>query len=163
MKFYNLKNKSGFAMVEIVVGSAIILVAILAINQAYSAYVQYALANSKNAEAGYILEEGMEALKFIRDKGWTANISKLSTTTTYYLTWNASGWATTTTPQYVDGVFLRSVTVSDVKRDAVSDDIAVSGYYDSGTKLITTTVAYWQGHATTTRSLSLYLANKYNY
>ena len=145
------------ALVEIVVGAAIMSTGILAINSAYSTYVQYALANQKNVEAGTLLEEGLEVMTFFRDMSWT-NISKLSTTTTYYLTFPSSNWATTTTAQYVDGVFLRSIDIADVKRDA-NDDIASAGTYDSNIKKITATVSYWQGHGTTTRSISTYITN----
>ena len=156
-----VKTNCGIALVEIVVGSAIILAAVLAINVSYNTYLQYALANQKNVESSYLLEEGLEAVTLLRDKGWVANISKLSTTTTYYLNFVSSVWATTTTAQYVDGVFLRSFSVVDVKRDG-SDRIALSGTYDPNTKKITATVAYWQGHSTTTRAISTYITNIYN-
>lgn len=155
-----IKNR-GMALVEILIGSAIISMGILAASSAYSTYVSYALANQKNIQASYILEEGLEVMTFFRDKGWTANISKLGTTTTYYLSWSGTDWATTTTPQYVDGQFLRSISVTDVKRDG-SDRIASSGMYDPNTKKITTTVDYSQGHATTTKSVSTYITNLYS-
>ena len=119
-----------------------------------------AFANQKNVQASYILEEGMEAITFLRDKGWNANIATLSTSTTYYLSFNGSYWATTTIAQYVDGEFLRSLRVSDVYRDG-SDKIASSGTYDSGTKQVTATVSYFQGHATTTKSVTTFVANIY--
>ena len=151
----------GFALVEIIIGVAIISVGILAANSTYSAYVSYALANQKNIQASYILEEGLEAMTFLRDFGWTANISKLSTTTTYYLTLNGTYWATTTSAQYVDGEFLRKINITDVKRDA-SDHIAVAGTYDSNIKKVTATVDYPQGHATSTKSISTYITNLNN-
>ena len=157
----SLFRMSGIALIEIVIGSAIILSGILAINFSYSTYMQYALANQGNVQAGYLLAEGLEAVTFLRDKSWSANIAKLSTTTTYYLTFVSSNWATTTTPQYVDGVFLRSIIISDVKRDA-NDRISVIGTYDPNTKQITATVSYFQGHATTTKSISTYVTNIYN-
>ncbi len=156
----NLKKENGIALVEIIIGAAIILTGILAISSSYTTYVQYALANEKNVEASYIMSEGLEAMTFLRDKTWS-NIGKLSTTTNYYLVWNSNTWATTTTVQYVDGIFLRSITVSDVARNA-SDQIAATGTNDPNTKKITATVSYFQGHGTTTRSISTYLANIYN-
>ena len=157
----NLVKNKGFGLIEIVIGSAIILSGILAIIASYTAYVQYALSNEKNVEAENLLEEGLEAMSYLRDKGWAANISTLSTTTTYYLSWNSSYWATTTTARYVDGLFLRSINLGDVRRDA-TDAIAASGTYDPNTKKITATVSFWQGHATTTQSSSTYIANIYS-
>ena len=155
------RKNSGFGLIEIVIGSAIILSGILAIIASYTTYVQYALSNEKNVEAGDLLEESLEAVSFLRDKSWSANIAPLATTTTYYLSWNGSYWATTTTAQYVDGLFLRSVNVGDVKRDG-TDAIAASGTYDPNTKKITSTVSFWQGHATTTQTISTYIANLYS-
>ncbi len=151
-----IRFKRGVALVEIVIGAAIMTVGILAINVSFNTYMQYALANQKNVEAANLLAEGQEVVSLIRDKGWN-NIAKLSTTTTYYLTFSTD-WATTTTPTYVDGVFLRSFTVTDVKRD-LNDRIASSGTYDPYTKLITVNVDYFQGHSTTTKTISAYITN----
>jgi Tfp pilus assembly protein PilV len=150
----------GMALVEILIGSAIISAGILAISSSYNTYLQYAFANEKNIQASYLLEEGLEVTTFFRDKSWL-NISGLSTTTTYYLIFNNNNWATTTTPQYVDGEFLRKLSISDVKRDANSF-IASNGTYDPNTRKITITIEYWQGHATTTRAISTYIANLYS-
>lgn len=147
------------ALVEILIGSAIISVGILAVSSVFSTYVQYAFANQQNVSASYILEEGLEIMTYFRDKSWT-NISALSTSTTYYLSFS-NDWATTTTPQYIDNIFLRKINITDVKRDA-GDEISASGTYDPNTKKITTTVEYWQGHGTTTRAISTYITNLYN-
>lgn len=156
-----MSKNNGMALVEIVIGAAIISVGILAISSSYSTYVSYALANQRNIQASYLLEEGLEVTSYFRDKSWT-NISKLSTTTTYYLSWSGSDWATTTSATYVDSIFLRSLNITDVKRD-VNDRIATtSGNYDPNTKEITATVNYWQGHATTTKFISTYITNIYN-
>jgi Tfp pilus assembly protein PilV len=153
-----MKSNQGMALVEILIGSAIISMGILAISTSYTEYYKYALANQKNVEATYLLEEGLEVATLFRDKGWAGNIAGVSTTTTYYLTFS-SDWATTTTAQYVDGTFLRSVNFYDVKRDG-SDDIVISGgTYDPNIKKVTVTVSYWQGHSTTTKTMSAYIAN----
>jgi hypothetical protein len=155
------KKKSGIALVEIIIGSAIIATAIVAASESFSKYVKYALASQRNIQVSYLLEEGIEVVTYLRDSGWTNNISKLSTTTTYYLTWNGTRWATTTTEQYVDGQFLRSVVISDVKRNG-SDQISGSGTYDPNTKLITVNVSYYKDTATTTDSISSYITNLNN-
>ena len=156
-----MKKNRGIALIEIVIGAAIISTGILAASSAYSNYVSFAFANQKNVQAAFLLEEGLEVVSFLRDKGWTANISPLSTTTTYYLAFGSTDWATTTSPTYVDGEFLRSITVADVRRDG-TDKISASGTYDPNIKKITASVSYWQGHATTTRSISTYVSNLYN-
>lgn len=153
----NLKNK-GMGLVEIIIGSAIILSGILVANISYTAYVQYALSNQKNVQATYLLEEGLEVMSLIRDKGWKNNIATLSPAKTYYLTFNGGVWVITLVSQYVDGQFLRRINVANVNRDS-NDRISTVGTLDQNTKYITVTVAYFQGHATTTRSLSTYITN----
>jgi prepilin-type N-terminal cleavage/methylation domain-containing protein len=154
-------KEKGFTIIEVLIGSAIILIGILALITAYTTYVQYALSNEKNTQMVYLQEEAIETMGFLRDSGWTKNIKNLSTTTTYYLIWSSNSWATTTTMQYVDSTFLRQITLSDVFRDS-NDKIANSGTYDSDTKKITVTVSYGGGKGTTTKSLSSYLANLYS-
>lgn len=154
--YNNLAFRSGMAMIEILIGSAIISGGILAISTSYTEYYKYALANQKNVEASYLLEEALEVATFFRNTSWV-NISGISTTTTYYLSFSST-WATTTVPQYVDGVFLRSLNFSDVRRDA-NDDIATTGTFDSNAKKVTATVSFWQGHATTTKTMSMYVTN----
>ena len=147
-------------LIEVIIGASILTVGILVLIGSYSTFVSFAFSNQKNVEASYLLEEGLEAMTFLRDKGWATNIVPLSTATTYYLNWNGSYWATTTTPQYVDGEYLRSINIYDVRRDG-TDKIASSGTVDPSTRLFTATVSYFQGHATTTRSISTYIADIY--
>jgi hypothetical protein len=153
-----IQTNKGFALTEIIVGSAIILLGILAINTTFNVYLKYALANQKSVQATYLLEETLEVMAYLRDQSWSGNVATLSTTTTYYLSFSGTSWATTTIPQYIDGEFLRNIRVFDVERDA-NNDIVAEGTYDPNTKLITATVSYYGGHATTTKSLSMYLSN----
>ncbi len=154
-------SQKGMGLVEILIGSAIILTGILGLSSAYSAFVKYAFSNENNVQAAYLTEEAFEAVTFMRDTSWDGNIKRLSTTTDYYLTWNSNKWATTTTPQYVDSIFLRKFTITDVKRDSADRISTTTGTYDPNTKLITVTISYAQGHATTSKSLSTYITNLY--
>lgn len=155
-KFSN--SSQGSAMIEIIIGSSIMLVGILAIVASYNTYIQYALTNQSNVESTYLLREGLEVVSYMRDKGWAGNIANLSTSNTYYLTWSANDWSITTTPVYVDGIYLRSITISDVMRD-VNDDISVSGTNDPDTKLITASVSFMQSQGMTTKTMSKYITN----
>ena len=148
-------------LIEIVIAAALLSLSILSLVSTYNTFISFAFSNQKNVEASYLLEEGLEAMTFLRDKSFTTNIKTLSTSTVYYLTFNGTYWATTTVPQYVDGIYLRSVGVSDVKRDA-SDKISASGTYDPNIKQVTATISFYQGHATTTKSISTYISNIYD-
>lgn len=153
-----IKKNSGISLVEIVLGSAIVLLVVIATVQSYNTYINFALGNQNNTQANFLLEEGVETMMYIRDQSWSTYIAPLTSGATYYLYFNGTTWLSTTTPQYVDSIFLRSVVVSNVNRD-VNDDIASSGTNDANTKKVTVTVAYAQGHATTTKTLSTYITN----
>jgi prepilin-type N-terminal cleavage/methylation domain-containing protein len=157
MQTYKAKNK-GMSLVEVIIASAIMLVVVLASSSAYNTYVKYAFANEENVQASYLLEEGIEAINLIRDRGWTSYVATLTSGTTYYLYFDGTYWNSTTTPQYVDGQFLRSFTVANVNRD-VNDDIANSGINDPKTKMVTVTLNYFEGHATSTKVISTYMTN----
>lgn len=154
------QTDKGMSIIEVLIGSAIIVTGILALIASHTGYTQYAIQNEKNVEITYLLEEGLEAVSFLRDKGWDAYIAPLSTSTTYYLAFNGLHWAATTTPQYVDGTFLRKITIADVMRDSNSD-IASSGTLDPNIKKFTAAISYSQGQATTTQSISTYIADIY--
>ncbi len=158
MKKNRQKQTLGIALLEVVVAAAIISVGTLAFISSYLIYFNYALANSGNVQAAYLEEEGLELMSYFRDQGWTANIYPLSTTTIYYLAFNPGG-QTTSAPQYIDGTFLREITLDDVFRDANSKIVNSGGTFDPNTKLVTVTVQYFQGHGTTTKSVSSYITN----
>ncbi len=158
------KVSRGMGSLEILIGAAIIVIGILALIIAFNSFFSFALANDRNVQAAYLSEEGLEAMTFLRDGSYAGNIAPLSTSATYYLSWNSAvgSWETTTTPQYVDGVFLRTITLASVYRNSAghitsSDD----GVIDPNTRLVTVTLQYFQGHGTTTQSMSTYLTNFY--
>lgn len=132
----------GMTLVEVVIAAAIISASVLALLLVHSLYIKTALANTSQVKAIFLAEEGVEDIRFLRDSSWSANIANLS--------------ATTTT---IDS-FTRTVTLSDAYRDSNSDIVA-SGTPDSNTKLITSSVSWWNGTATSTKSISAYITNLY--
>ncbi len=156
-----VRIKSGFSLIEVIIASAIIVTGILALSEAFTQYVSFALAHEKNVQAAYLAEEALEVVTHLRDQNWT-NISTLSTAAPVYIAWNTttSRWQTTTTPEYVDGKFLRSITVASVLRNG-NDQISATGSIDPNTKFLTATISYFQGHATTTKTISTYITNIY--
>ncbi len=154
------KNTIGFSLVEVLISASIIGISVVAILNAYTFFVKTEIVINKKIQSVYYLEEGIEAMRHLRDKNWT-NISGLSISTTYYLYFTASSsisdFQTTTTKQTLNGLE-RKITVSNVYRDAASYDIASSGNLDSNTRKITISVT-WPGqlNSTTTKVFSTYL------
>jgi hypothetical protein len=71
----------------------------------------------------------------------------------------SSTWKATTTVEYVDGVFLRSFNLDDVWRDVNGEIVTSGGIYDTDTKSVMATINYFQGKATTTRTMTTYITN----
>ncbi|MBI2096235.1 MAG: type II secretion system protein [Candidatus Taylorbacteria bacterium] len=151
-------TEKGFSALEVVVGAAIILTATLAILGAYGAFLSAALRGTRAMQATLLIEEAIEAVKFMRDSGWSGNIAGRVSNTPYYLTFDGSAWSISTLNQYIDGVFERQIRFSDVYRDS-EDNIVPSGTLDAGTKKMAVTVSWSVGQATTSRSASVYVAD----
>lgn len=160
MKRRNKEN--GFGLVEVVVGSAVLSVALLGISTFFQTTLRASKATETAVQGDYFLEEGIEALKLFRDISYTGNIRNMSTTTTYYFSWSGTSWASTTVNTLIDNKFERKVTFTDVKRD-VNSDIATTGTYDPDIKLVTVSVSWWSPViGTTTRSIQTYITNIFN-
>jgi Tfp pilus assembly protein PilV len=156
-------RKKGMGMLEILIGSSIIVIGLVAIIQSYNYYLHIALTNTPAIQASYLLEESVEAMRSLRDQSWTSNIASLSTSNTYYLSYNTTTnkWSTTGTNAFIDRTFERKITVASVYRDA-SNDIVSSGTLDTNTRKITATVSWQNQGATTSKSVSTYLTNLFS-
>lgn len=147
-------------MIELLVSSAIIVAAFLASSGVAQKSLQISRQAVHTAQASFLLEEGAEAMRVIRDNNW-ANIEGYSTSTTYYLSFTGGTWTLTETPSLV-GAFTRTVEVADVARD-VEDEITSSGTNDPDTRLITINISWPEGGTTVEKTLSFYLSNLFNY
>lgn len=147
--FWNIKNR-GVSSIEVVIGVTIAGVVLIYSANAVSGFVNNARDVTLKTEALYLVEEGIELVKFVRDNSWIT-ISSLPLNTTRYLVVGSSSISITTTPETVDG-FLRSFTVRNVYRDATTDDIVASttsgSVADTGSKYITMSVS-WSSPKTT--------------
>lgn len=145
-------NQKGFGLVEIVVASAIVSVSLFALIGASQASFKAVDDSLMRRRAEFLAEEGIEAVKILRDSGWAANIDPLTSGTTYYPSFNSSTntWALiTTNPGAVDGIFTRTITFSDVYRKNSDQDIVDVAApdpktLDPGTLLVVST-ASWEG------------------
>ncbi len=157
----NVSRMKGFGLIEVVIGSAVLSVALLSISGFFQTTLRASRITEGVVQGDYLLEEGMEAVKIFRDLSYTSNLRNMSTTTTYYFSWSGTNWATTTVNTFIDGKFERKFTLADVKRDA-NQDIAALGTYDPDIKLVTVSVAWRDTVGTTTRSIQTYVTNIFN-
>ena len=144
-------------MVEILVAVSIITVSILAAMTVAQKSVYVARESLHITQTAFLLEEGAEAVRIIRDNGWS-NISSLTAGTNYYLVFSSNTWVLSTVPSTV-GIFTRTVSISNVNRDNVTKDISVIGSDDPGTKLVTVTVSFPEGGIIINKTLKFYIIN----
>lgn len=153
-------NNKGFLLIEVIVAFSIMSLSVIAamwVSQKSIAVSRQAL---HTASAGFLLEEGAEAVRIVRDNAWT-NISSLTNGTNYYPTFSGGTWTLSTTANTV-GIFTRMVTVASVSRDVATSDISSSGTNDPGTKLVTVTVSWVEGNTTISKTLQFYITNLFS-
>lgn len=166
MSCKNTKNQKGFGIVEIVIGVSLISVTLFSIFEVSNFALKRSRENENSLKASFLVEEGLEALKVLRDSSWNDNIEPLIADPDkcyFEFDTDTSAWRATTTDIYVDGVFERKFVLSDVCRDINTGDIADCGVSDPNTIKVTVSVSWLAKTgtttATTTRSISTYLHN----
>lgn len=153
------KFTAGFGLIEILVGVSIISLALIGTVFLGGSYEKLSRNDRAAVKAQFLLEEGMEGLQSLRDMKWQ-NIAGLVSGTTYFIDLKNGAYATTTSPQLIDGVYTRRVTVAPVYRDSNFRIVSSGGgTLDSETKDVTVLVSWPEGSTTTTRSLRTYVAN----
>lgn len=158
---YNGKQQKGFSLVEVILAISILLAIFLSASSFFLTALDVSETTTRHIQSTYLVEEGIEAIRALRDAGWTPYIMPLSTTTAYYLLWTGSQWSPTTTPQKTENIYTRSFVVEDVFRDAATYDIASSGTFDRDTKKFTFTVAWptTNGTGTSTETAETIIGN----
>ncbi len=152
--------KKGFGIIEVLIAASIIVAVLSALIAVNNIFISSSSSNIDKLQATFLAEEGIEAVKSIRDYGWATKIATLTNNTTYYLVFTSGQWVATTTPQYVDGK-LRSFTLDPAYRNG-SDQLASSCTLDVETKKVTVSVAWAQKGATTTKTVSTYITNLFD-
>lgn len=156
------KKSRGVSLVEVVIGAGIMATLSVAIFSAYTFMSRYAMQNTPYVQASMLAEEGIEAVKVMRDFGWNDNIGNLTIDTDYRLVWSNSRFSATTTPSLIDNKFDRYFTLADVYRDGSFNIVSSPGTLDTGSKKVTVTVAWRQGNATTTKTVESYIFNSFS-
>ena len=168
----NIKNKA-FTIIEVLVACSIITISMFALMQTAQRGLHLSYQSLKKSQASFLIEEGVEAVKSIRDNDWNS-ISSITLDAPYYLFFNTSTklWElnnTSTTslsgyiPTYpVDDVFDRTITISSVGRDVSDDILTTGGIVDPRTKKVTVMVSWTVGGVPSSKELSFYIADIFN-
>ncbi len=156
MKFI-FKNQ-GFLTVEMLVSVSIITAVIIS----SSIVAQKSLNLSRRAvhtvQASYLLEEGAEAIRTIRDDTWD-HFPNFNYNVPNGLEFSGGVWTVSGSSSTI-GIFTRTVTFYTVNRDGITGDIVTSGgSYDTGTVLVKVEVSWPEGGETITKSLYFYITD----
>ncbi len=155
--------KAGFTLVEVLIACSIISVSTLSLMHGAQRGITLSSDALSKSQASFLLEEGAEAVKSIRDDSFIT-ISNLSNNTPYYLFFNTttSKWELVNSNSLIDDIFERSIIFSPVERNSDDDIVASGGTEDSRTKKVTVNV-YWNSSGRQmSKSLSFYLADIFN-
>lgn len=157
--------KRGFGLVEIVIASAIISATIFSLVYVFVIATRLEAQASNKIRANFLAEEGLEVLRLLRDASWSSYLAPLNTSTTYYLSFNAaaSAWSiVTTNPGQIDGLFSRKITLENVSRAPLTDDIEATynaANDDPDTKKINVEVSWNERGLASEIIVSTYLAD----
>ena len=149
------KKSSGVGLIEAIVVISIMSTAFVAIIGAIVFFIRGGLFATEQVQALFLLDESVEAVRFMRDEGYTVNITPLVGAGPTYLTVDGSGWSATSTNNPVLGKYTRTIEISEVYRK-VSDDTIVPSTsgdpkaLDAGTVRLETTISWGMSSLTNT-------------
>ncbi len=153
------KEKKGFSLVELMVAISIASLILISMTQAVVVAVDTSERERHMIEALHLAEEGIEAVRAMRNTSWSANIQPLVNSSNYYAVTSGGNWLLNNTyPGLLLGQYERAIQFSQVFRDA-NDNISSSGVSDPKTRKMTVTVGWRERNATTTVVLETYLTN----
>lgn len=158
MKIF-LPTQNGSVLIEVVIAVSIIAIAFIQLTSAVQRSLTLSTQSLRMTQASFLLEEGAEATRTIRDTSW-ATLYAAARGIPYQLSFSSGAWSLSGSSQPIDG-FTRTVTFSDVYRDG-SDKIAASGTLDAGTIRADVTLNWQNGSASASRTLPLYLSDIFN-
>ncbi|MCI5108291.1 MAG: prepilin-type N-terminal cleavage/methylation domain-containing protein [Candidatus Pacebacteria bacterium] len=142
-----MNTNRGISLIELLIGASILTIVMVALVVVFQSFLVNSFTSVEKVQGALLAEEGIEAVKSIRDNDW-GNLSD----GTHYLTFS-SDWSFTETPETI-GIFSRTVLIEGAYRD-VADDLASSGTSDPDTKKITVTVNWSAG----TETIETYITN----
>src|SRR3989344_1692365 len=158
-------QKTGFGLLEIVIAASIISAVIFSLSSVFLISQKLETTSSNKIRANFLAEEGLEALRFLRDKSWSANLAGLLAGANYYFVFatTTSTWSVGAAgSDKIDNLFYRTITLENISRDPSTGDIE-SAYNpandDPDTKKFNASVAWQNRGATSTITISTYLSD----
>jgi prepilin-type N-terminal cleavage/methylation domain-containing protein len=162
---YIKNKKNGFSLVEVLIASAMISLVAFSLVTATTKGLELSDRSLNQIKVNNIIEEGIEAVKTIRDTNWD-NIENLGIDTDYYLSFNtgSNSWQLVEVNQdeFVNEIFNRKISFHDIERDENTDDIVASGTLDDGGRRVDISITYLYKEQTINKEASFYLFNLFD-
>lgn len=156
-------QRGGFGLPETVIAVGLVAFVLIGLAQAATLATRLVNAADLHTRAGFLAEEGIEAVRALRDTGWSVNIAPLDTTRDYAVVFSENAWRLVSAPQpAVDGRFDRRVRIANVYRDANDNIVPSGGTLDANTKQVTLTVSWSDRGRTASTTIATYLANLFS-
>lgn len=157
-------RSNGWSLVEVLVGVAVFLVVFTALLTTLMFYLQSSLAGPDHIKSTYLMHEGAELVRIIRDDhGWEEKLAGLAPDTDYRLVQNNEGWELEAGEEVLADGFGRRIRVEPVYRDQFSDDIvpagSPNGSLDPNTALFVVEVSGPGFSGLSDRQMKFYLTN----
>ena len=167
------KAQGGFTLIEAIVAITVFVVSVAGMIQLTLVARSSSDQGRDVTQASNYLQEGVEAVRSIRDAGW-ANITAITSETDYRLTPQSATppWVLSPGSEAISGTkFTRTLRFSDVRRSEDDGNVALSSgdnicigtgcgaYDDPDTRRVTVTVSWQQGTRTVSRQIYAYITN----
>lgn len=156
------KKNKGSLLIEALVATSIIATSVIASVGIFGTMANLAYRNTAKIQASFLADEGIEAIKTLRNASWDTNIDGLNIGQKYYLYWNNHSWNINATTTLIDGTFVRYFTLGNVWRDSNFNIVASTtggATVDSDMRDISMKVEWVDGSSTSTKSIQTYLYN----
>lgn len=120
--------RQGFGLLEIVIASGLVAGSLLALVAVFLLAQSTVELSGQKLQAVFLLEEGLEVARHLRDSSWNQNIALLSPDTDYYLSFDPAlaKWTVASSASApLAGLFARSFRIENVSRDGAANIEAV--------------------------------------
>lgn len=133
----HISKSKGQTLVEVLVAIGLSAIMLPALATALVASREGRAQESERLQATALLRETTEAMRSVREKGW----SFIATNGTYYPTLSGNAWSLASGTQ-TTGNFTRQIVISDVQRNSAGAIVPSGGTLDPSTKKVVTTVSW---------------------
>lgn len=147
----NFKFQNGQSLVEILLAIGLAAVILPALLTGLVTSRQGKVQQSQRTQAVYLLNETVDAIRSVREKGWMG----FAVNGVFHPIISGSSWTMSTGSATVNGL-AQSVTIGDVNRDSNGTIVATGGTLDPSSKKVDIAISWGQPYLSTV-SASLYV------